>query len=216
MVTDMITKVAEEPQGSRHSKWLHKEKAVPPPKAVCETAYKVAHEHMPTHTINRSMCPWCSDAPEHPQYPLGMMQAIKHNQHHPWHHAMDNNIATTRLLHLLHTGPGLDSNKHTPLKGCASTSVDHQEPPSAFWTVLWSLVPKWLWNSSESWFSQKPRNSEFILFPEQPQKLKKFGFLDSLETWKPSHSWTTLEPFGNLVSLASQIPWKLRNPKLRN
>ena len=32
MITHMITKVAEEPYGSRHSKPLHEKKAMPPPK----------------------------------------------------------------------------------------------------------------------------------------------------------------------------------------
>ena len=48
---------------------------------------------------------------------------------------MDNNAATTRLLHPLHMGPGPDSNEHTPFQGCALTSGDHQEAPGAFWTV---------------------------------------------------------------------------------
>ena len=42
MITHMITKVAEEPQGSQCSKQLHEEKAVPPPKAVCKNVHKVA------------------------------------------------------------------------------------------------------------------------------------------------------------------------------
>ena len=68
------------------------------------------------------------------------MQAVKDNQHHPWRDALDNNTSTTRSLHPLHIGPGPDGNECTPLKGCASTSGDRQEAPSAFWTV-WKPRP---------------------------------------------------------------------------
>ena len=51
---------------------------------------------------------------------------------------MDNIAATTRPLH---TGPGPDGDEHTPLKGCASTSGDHQEAPSVFWTVQKPRLP---------------------------------------------------------------------------
>ena len=136
-----MNQLVGEPTDSQHSKWLREEKAVPPPKPVCKTAHKVACKCMPTHTTNCSMCLWCSDAPEHPQYPLGVIQAIKDNQHHPWHDAMDNNAATTRPLHLLHLGPGLHSDERTHLKGCASNSGDHQEAPSVFWTMLKPHMP---------------------------------------------------------------------------
>ena len=62
--------------------------------------------------------PWCSDAPECPQWVLGTMQAIKDNQHHAQCHAVDNNTATTRQLHPLHTGPGPGRNKHTFSRVC--------------------------------------------------------------------------------------------------
>ena len=84
------------------------------------------------------MCLWCSDAPEHPQYPLGTMQAVKDDQGHPRRDAVDNNATITRSLHPLHMGPGPDGNEPTPLNGCASTSGDCQEAPSAFWTT-WKL-----------------------------------------------------------------------------
>ena len=111
---------------------------MPPPKTAHKTACKVVHECVPTHTMwfNCSMCPhWHSDAPEHPQYPLWMEQAVKADQHHPSHDAMDHNAANTRLLYPLHMGLALDGNEHTPFQGCASTSGDCQEAPSAFWTM---------------------------------------------------------------------------------
>ena len=43
----------------------------------------------------------------------------------------------------------------------------------------------------------------------------KFSFSDSLETRNPSHSCMTSEPFGNPVSLISQIPRKLGIPNTK-
>ena len=125
----LMNQLAGEPTGSRCSKPLCEKKAVPPPKPAHKTVHKLACKCMPTHTTNHGMCLWCSDAPEHPQYPLGTMQAVKNDQRLPQRDAMDNNAATTRLLHLLHMGPGLDGNKCTPFQGVHPPLGTVKRPP---------------------------------------------------------------------------------------
>ena len=103
-MSQVISKLLEQPVKTCENKQCRKlkEKAMPPLKTACKTVCKVVCECVLTHTTwsNHSMWPyWCSDAPEHPQYPLGMKQAIKDNQGHPQYNTMDNNAATTRPLH---------------------------------------------------------------------------------------------------------------------
>ena len=106
-------------------------------KAACECT--LTHTTWPDCSV---WPPWCNEAPEHHQYQLGTMQAIKDDQHHTQCHAMDNNATTTmRLPHPLHTIPGPGGDEHTPFKGCASTSEVCQEVPRASWTA-WK--PHWL------------------------------------------------------------------------
>ena len=78
----MISEVIEEPTGKQCRKLLCEEKAVPPSKTACKAACK----HMPTHTMWPDCSiwpPWCSEAPEQPQYPLGTMLVIFDDQYHP-------------------------------------------------------------------------------------------------------------------------------------
>ena len=118
------------------------------------------------------MCPqWRINAPESSQYPLGTKQVIKDDQHDEQCDTMDSDAATTtRPLHPLHTGPGPDGDEHTPLKGCASTSGDHQEVPSAFWTVPATQPPQSL---TAKCLLLTTTTSQFSHTQDTPKKLPK-------------------------------------------
>ena len=112
----------------------------------------------------------------------------------------------------------------TPLPHLATVPTAHT-PRTRQWCTLWAHpligIGRFLTQCEDS-FPNDPRTLQNLSFLGNPESwisscswnnLGAFWkFLDSLETQNPSHSWMTLEPFGNSVSLTSQIPQKLGIP----